>query len=157
LREAEDVLEEAISYAKNNEPPFNCCMGGYFSKLTMLKLKQQDIQQARHFCNERRALRKKMDLDEGEDNGFLLIAEGSIDLAMEQAQQALSTDQEVKLNKSGEITALISLSQAWCGKGDGERARDFLARARTLMEATGCWREKDRFHETESIIASAQS
>ncbi len=117
----------------------------------MLSLKQGRVKEARSYDDKQIMLMKQMG-GPCEDNDFLLVAEGRYDRAIRMAEKRISTDEKVKFNKAEEIESLIILSLGWNGKGDGERANDYLDRAEAFMNETGCWRDRDRFEEAVGLV-----
>lgn len=123
-----------------------------FSLFTHLSLYAGDIKSARKYETTRKKVMEKVEGNPFQPDPFLLLAEKRWDEAITESIPDLSTEHDEKIDKDSEITALIVLARAWHGKGDSDRAQDFLERARVLMDHTGCRRERDRFEQTEATL-----
>lgn len=122
-------------------------------RMVWLSLRRADLPAARAHDARREAVLSQLEEKPFEPDLWLLLAESRHDEAIAQASRRVSTTHDDKLDKLTEIAATIVLARAWQGKGDRAKARVWLDRARALMDATGCRRDRDRFEETEALLA----
>jgi predicted MPP superfamily phosphohydrolase/tetratricopeptide (TPR) repeat protein len=152
IREAEKILVNIFDEAKENR--YHSTISYILKYLILLELKKGNPKQARDYQGKRREAMESGDYT-WEDDPFLLIAEKRFDEAIYLAEKYISTKTDEKINKADEIASLLALSQAWYGKKGKSETRDYLERARVLMEKTGCWKDKDILEETEAMLAKA--
>ncbi len=140
--EAQHSLQGALQAAERHHIPK--LLPAILARLTWLALAQHHTQQARDYNDRRVALKKSLNLPGQTDDEFLLIAEGAFQQALTQAHSRLDEIRVEGLDKAGEIKNLLILSQAQQGLGEQQAAQDYQDQAKALMQATGCWREKNR-------------
>jgi predicted MPP superfamily phosphohydrolase/tetratricopeptide (TPR) repeat protein len=153
IAEAEKTLFRALEIAKKQG--FLSQISSIFEYIIKLELGKGNINEARFYQNKRLEMMKASDLI-WEDHPFLLIAEGRFDETIHLSEKYVSSRVDRKLNKAKEIESLLALSQAWHGKGNQDKPRDYMERARALMEKTGCWFDKDILEETEAMLAKVK-